>query len=172
MAKSMLGDVLLDVVRDESEDYGAEVSENAVEDGREISDHVQQRPLSLSITAVLTGPNWEARRKRLEDLMRSKTLLRYVGREIHENLVIERISPSYTKAIANGVVVGITLRQVEIARVEIREFYEPDPVTEAEPEPPPPEPDLRQPETAEVDEDTGQSLLARVANIVSGWFRR
>ncbi|NLU42211.1 MAG: hypothetical protein GXX08_08405 [Firmicutes bacterium] len=168
MAKSMLGDVLLDVVREESPDYAADVSENAVEDGHEIADHVKQRPLSLSLTVTLTGRDWEQRRRRLAEIMKAKELVRYVGREIHENLVIERISPSYSKDIANGCVLGITLRQVEIARVEIREFYEPDPVTEVAPEPPPPEPDLRQPETVEVDEDTGQSLLAKIV----GFFRR
>lgn len=168
MAKARLGDVEFDVVRDESPDHQAEVSENAVEDGHEIADHVKQRPLSLSITSVLTGSGWEERRQRLLEMMQSKELLRYVGREIHENMVIEKLAPSYSKQIANGVVLSITLRQVEVARVEIRDLYEPDPVTETIPEPPPPEPDLRQPEAAEVDEDTGQSVLARIWGFLRG----
>lgn len=159
MGKARLGDVVFDVVQEESIGQQAEVPDNAVEDGRQISDHVKRRPLTLSITAVLTGSNWRQRRQRLQEMYDSDELARYVGREIHENMVIQTLSPDYSNAVANGVILKIVLQQVQVARVEIREFYEPDPVTETEPEPPEPEPDLRQPEVVEADEETMDSWL-------------
>lgn len=159
MGKARLADVVFDVVQEESIGQQAEVPGNAVEDGRQISDHVKRRPLTLSITAVLTGSDWRQRRQRLQEMYDSDELAQYVGREIHENMVIQTLSPDYSTAVANGVSLKITLQQVQVARVEIREFYDPDPVTEIEPEPPEPEADLRQPEIIEVDEETTDSLL-------------
>lgn len=156
---AMLGDVVLDVVREERPQYRNEITEHAVEDGEEIADHVRRRPRTLSISATIAGADWEQRYERLKQLAEGEDLVDYVGAEVMRNVVVESFDPSRTVEVANGVRFDITLRQVRVARVEERLFLAPDPVTQVVPEADSVDRGLQQPEETQVDEETGASWL-------------
>lgn len=162
----MLGDILIDVAREERAQYRNVVTEHAVEDGQEIADHVRHQPRMLSLTCTIAGADWETRYERLKELANSAQLVSYVGAEVWENMVIEGFDPSRTVQVANGVRFELTLKQVRVARVEERTFLAPDPVTEAPVEVAPIERGLQQPPVEEVDEETGASWLIQLGRSV------
>lgn len=162
---AVLFDVELDAVIEEKLQYQNEISEHTVEDGEEIADHVRRRPRTLQLTATIAGRDYEIRYERLRELADSREMGMYVGITVWENVVIEQFDPSHTVRVSNGVTFTLTLRQVQVARVETRMFIAPDPVTTTEstpgaiPEMPPKERGLQQPEVQEIDEETASSWL-------------
>lgn len=156
---TLLGDVVLDVVREERPQYRNEITEHAVEDGEEIADHVRRRPRTLSLSVTITGADWEQRYERLKQLAEGEEIVDYVGAEIMRNVVVESFDPARTVEVANGVRFEITLRQVRVARVEERIFLAPDPVTQVLPEAAPVDRGLQQPQETQVDDETGASWL-------------
>lgn len=156
---ALLGDVVLDVVREERPRFQNEVTEHAVEDGEEIADHVRRRPRTLSLAVTIAGDDWEQRYERLKQLAEGEEIVNYTGAEILENVVVEAFEPARTVQVNNGVRFDITLRQVRVARVEERRFVAPDPVTHIPPETTPVDRGLQQTAEAQVDEETGASWL-------------
>lgn len=162
----MLGDILIDVAREERPQYRNVVTKHAVEDGKEIADHVRHEPRTLTLSCTIAGADWENRYERLKELANSAQLVTWVGAEVWENMVIEGFDPSRTVRVANGVRFEITLQQVRVARVEERAFLAPDPVTEALVEVATVERGLQQPPVEEVDEETGASWLVQIGRAV------
>lgn len=168
---AMLFDVELDVITEESPQYKNEVTEHAVEDGDEIADHVRRRPRTIQLTAIVAGSDWETRYERLCELADEREVGEYVGVTVWENVVIEGLIPSHTSKAVNGVQISITLRQVQVARVETRTFIAPDPIAPvpdqaAIPETQPKERGLQQPEVQEIDEETADSWLVSLGRSV------
>lgn len=163
---ALLFDVEIDVVREEQLSYRNQVTEHAIEDGEAIADHLQKLPRTLSITATIAGPDWEARYERLRELADGQTRGTYVGSTVWENVVIETFNPGHTVHVANGVRFSLTLKQVRVARVQTRAFIAPDPVTAVEVETPPVERGLQQPQIEEIDEETAASWLVALGRQV------
>ena len=51
---TMIGDIMVDATTSRQADYNSEVTNNPVEDGFAVSDHVRRKPIPLKITAVFT----------------------------------------------------------------------------------------------------------------------
>lgn len=126
--RAMLGSVVLDVVETENPDYKNEVSERAVEEGVNISDHVKNSPIAFSISGVVTSPDAAKKRQELVTYRNNKQLLRYVGRNILENMVIEDLATSHTVENRNGFAFRIQLKQVRIVKSRTVAYVAPDPV--------------------------------------------
>lgn len=109
-----LGDVLMDAVMDEGSTMDAEVTEKPVEKGQDISDHMQVKPYTVELRghAVNDAPN---KLQILRGYQKDAKLLKYVGRNIFENLVIESLSTEHPKQNGKGFDYSIKLRHVRIA---------------------------------------------------------
>lgn len=166
---AILFGVEIDVVREESIAHRNQVTENAVEDGAPIADHIRNMPRTIAISAILAGLDWESRYERLRELADGQEVGEYIGSTVWENVVIASFDPTHTAQISNGVRIEIALKQVEVATLETREFIGPapprpettkvDPVTGAPVETAASERGRQQAENKEVNEETTNSWL-------------
>lgn len=111
MAK--LGDITIHV---EQESYidSVNATEYAVESGQPFTDHIEAKPETLSLTAVIVGADASTKVDKLREYMRKGTLLRYVGRSTASNVIILEIGRNYSSDIGNGVAINIVVRKIRI----------------------------------------------------------
>lgn len=133
MKRAMLGDVALSVVESENPEYSNEITSNSVELGTDIADHVRQNPISFSISGVVTGENAAEAIARLRKYRNDGTVLRYIGRNVVDNLVIEKLSTTHDNSIRNGFTFDISLKHVRIAKGQQIEIELPNPVKAPKP---------------------------------------
>jgi len=117
-----LGDVEFDVIESENPKDSATVTDKPVESGQDISDHVKQNSSIINIRGQMT----EDAADKLQILKRYQKdgkLLKYVGRNIYSNMVIEEIDREHGADNRNGFQFNIKLKQVRVAtakEVEIK----------------------------------------------------
>jgi len=115
----MLGDIFLDNVASESYDEGVNTTNHPIEGGKEITDHIEQRPVTLKITGVVTGEDAASRLSKLRDYMNKGKLLKYTYRSIIDNVIIESFPHDHVVNVKGGFEFDITLKQIRIASVGI-----------------------------------------------------
>lgn len=138
MKRAMLGDVEFSVVESENPEYSNEVTSNPVELGTDIVDHVRQKPISHSIKGIVTGEKAAESIAKLRRYLNDGIILRYVGRNVIDNLVIESLSTTHDKSIRNGFSFQITLKHVRIAKSQMMEIQLPNPIKAPKPQTNPP----------------------------------
>ena len=132
MPRAMLGEIELNVVESENPEQSNEITDNPVEDGVNISDHVRPGPMSFSITGTVTGDDAGQKVEMLRQYANSGQLLRYVGRNVFENMEIETLSTTHDVEVRNGFKFDISLKQVRIAVKKETQYTGPDPITKKE----------------------------------------
>ena len=125
MAK--LGNVEILVI-DETPGFSNSVTEKPVEGGV-IVDNVKQNSTTLGLTGAVTGDDAFQKLQQLRRYSRSGELLRYEGRNIFANVVIERFDTSHTVKIRNGFEFNLNLKEVRIATAQIVQITKADPAT-------------------------------------------
>ena len=115
-------DVLLDVVESDNPVRSYDVTSKAVEDGVNISDHMHERPTTLSISGIIVGPDAEARLARIVQYQNSRRLISYTNRVIHTNMAITNISASHSGEVANGLSFRIQLKHVRRAKPRVAQI--------------------------------------------------
>lgn len=114
-AVATLGDVLLDTVEADNPSHNYEVTEKAVEEGENVSDHMKAQPATLSITGIVVGDDASTRLERIKKYQADRELVTYTNRVIYSNMAVENIGTSHSRDIANGFSFDIQLKQVRIA---------------------------------------------------------
>lgn len=127
MTKAKLGDVEFNVVEEESPEHSAEITERTVERGIDIADHFRARPVVLSISGIVVGNDAAQKLSKLRQYSRSGEILRYVGRNIFANMVIQSFPTNHNVRIRNGFGFKIELKEIRIARPQVVQFVAPDP---------------------------------------------
>lgn len=87
-----LGDITLNVVYSEDRDKRVRTTEQPIEDGLKITDHVQKEPVKLKLSGVCTGSDAGNRLTKLEEYANQGKRLTYVGRYSLKDALIESIS--------------------------------------------------------------------------------
>ncbi|TCZ76182.1 hypothetical protein E0485_15205 [Paenibacillus albiflavus] len=95
----------------ESPEYASDVTEQPVESGISLTDHVRQRAKTLKISGFILGSDAAERRQRILDLWSKGEIVKYVGRNLFSG-VIESFSTDHGYKTANGC--GFTMSLVEI----------------------------------------------------------
>lgn len=122
-----LNDVEFNVVRDESPEFTNEVTSREVEDKRSVTDHVRNNPLIFSFFGLVTGVDAFEKLQKLRLMARDKKLLKYVGRNVVANVVIEVLKTTHNNSNAVGFNFEILLREIKIAKVSLVDIQAPDP---------------------------------------------
>lgn len=101
----------------ETEDYAynVEVTEHAVESGIEISDHVQRKATTLSITGEIVGRNSETIKNKLKQIEQEGVICKFVGRNTLDNCLITSFTPTYSVDIWGGCGFSMSLKEVRTA---------------------------------------------------------
>lgn len=99
----------------ESKDTNVNITEYNVEDGASFADHVRSKHPTFHVSGFIFG-NVVTAVNKLEENMNKGKRLRYVGRLVTYGVLIESISTKYTKNVANGCAITLTLRKVKITQ--------------------------------------------------------
>lgn len=104
----------MDAVTDEQPSRAAEVTDKPVESGQGIADHMKMKPSKVHLSGVMVN-DAAAKLNILKNYQKDAKLLRYVGRNIFDNMVIERLDTDHGINNIEGYSYDITLVQVKIA---------------------------------------------------------
>ena len=124
---AVLGGVLLDVVEADKPTHAFDVTDKAVEDGSNISDHMHERPAILSITGVIVGADAWTRLSRIRQLQAGRQLVTYTNRTVYSDMAIVSINTEHGADIGNGCKFNIQLRSVRRATAQQVEMAVPTP---------------------------------------------
>ena len=139
--------IALDAVTSEAPSFPSELTTYPVQSGGQVSDHVTNQPVSVTITAVVSdvpvgdmvqehkdsslshlysGPRSVQVYKALLDLRRVRTPFKYVGiRDTWENMIFTDISPPLDATTGESLRFSATMQQVdirELVRTASRKF--------------------------------------------------
>lgn len=115
MRRVKLGDIEFTVVEVENVKDSATVTDNPVESGQDVSDHVKQNPSYVNIRGQMIGKDAASKLQKLKKYKNEGALLKYVGRNIYANMVIEDIDRIHGVKNRTGFSFDIKLKQVRIA---------------------------------------------------------
>lgn len=112
-----LGDIYFNLVREETVNYENDVTEKPVEDGTSMIDHIDNKPITLSVTGAIfhrrVFPTYII--EGLREIATSKEIVEYIGAEYWGDVVVTNFSNTYNNTLKNGVEFTLTLQQVRIA---------------------------------------------------------
>ena len=146
-----------DVVSEEVVEIASDITEHPVEEGGNVSDHVEHRPNILTIEGMVMDPE----ERKLQKVLRWKNeahQVRFRGLNVLGKLVIQEWRRTHDVAVGGGWRFHGTLQQVDTARPEIREIVKEDPVTEDTPASPPPSDGGTSTEVGRFEDAGGQHL--------------
>jgi hypothetical protein len=106
------------VVESENPTRTNQVTDNPVEQGVNIADHVKSDPLQFTFTGAITGDDAGIKYSRLVQMRDNRELLTYIGRNIVLNCVIESLSTTHDNTIRNGFTLSINLKQIRVAQIQ------------------------------------------------------
>lgn len=92
-----------------------QVSSHSVEEGEEITDHVQPDSEEISISGELVGSGFKTIVARIKGWQNAGARVRYVGKTALRNCIITDFIPSFSKDIKNGCQFSMTLKRIRIA---------------------------------------------------------
>lgn len=114
MRRVKLGDIEFDVIESENPKDSVIVTDKPVESGQDVSDHIKQSPSIINIRGQMTEDAAD-KLQVLKKYQKEGTLLKYVGRNVYSNMVIEEIDREHGTRNRLGFQFNIKLKQVRIA---------------------------------------------------------
>lgn len=174
--------VELKTIIDESPSISSNVSDSPVEEGKQISDHVEDKPVTGNISAVFATIDIY---DKLKQYRNNKQVLTYASDlDIIENLIITDLSPKRSPDYGTGFRCTIGLKQIRIAESKTTDVRLPtDPPTGKDVEEESKDKGEKQPDTDNIDEDateneddsettkeTKQSILSGGIEAIGSWF--
>lgn len=112
--KSKLGEVIFSVATGEDATMTADITDKPIEGGN-ISDHAQLQPLTMSIPGYIVGDDAQQKLEKLREYMKNSDVLRFVGVDIAQNVMITSLKTGRAANIADGVAFTVDLKEVRIA---------------------------------------------------------
>jgi len=131
---ALIDDLPIDVVLRAQPVYEYEVTRAPVEEGADISDHRERRPVGLTLDCIFTDPDFSARaagqsllsgtfsldswldkKRKLDSLMESGNVLTVVTEyETYESMVLTRVTPDRQASTANALFVTLQFIDIRI----------------------------------------------------------
>src|SRR6056297_590994 len=138
--KIKINDITLNIVENEQFVYTNEATEKSIEKQNDITDHIKQKPLSISLLAYFIDPtksiglsyfadreaiNPVDKMKQLLELNKNKEIITYEGiAKKVEDLVFESISEIRTSDFNNAIQLDIRLKQIKTVEQKSEETKE------------------------------------------------
>ena len=97
------------------------ISDHPIEDGTVLTDHVKQEPLEISLSGKLVGTDAETVKTALELLQKQGCYVKYIGKEILSNAVIESFQTSRTVDLSGGIQFTMNIREIRVAKSAYRD---------------------------------------------------
>lgn len=103
----------------ESKSPSVTITQNPVETGKPLTDHVQVNPDTFTVSGFLMDPDAQKNYDKLVGLMKNGTQVTFVGRTIAKDVLISDCQATYTGDTANGIGISVTLSEVRIAKTPL-----------------------------------------------------
>lgn len=102
----------------ETEDVtrGVEVSSHPVEQGLDITDNVKRSPITISISGEIVGENAATILSNLTALHQQGKYIKYSGRNIIKNAVIEKFDTGHPNTIYGGCSFSMDIKEIRVAK--------------------------------------------------------
>ena len=124
-------------VEDESLDMNLECTEHPVEEGTEITDHIQRKSVEITLKgkivdyddtlswedSTIVSVNATTALDKLKQLQKSGSLITYVGRNAQSNLQIQSFSTTHPNTVWGGCEFDMTLKELRVAQPAYTEDY-------------------------------------------------
>lgn len=110
-----IGNVFINTVETEQIDKSVTVTDNPIESGVSIADHVQKDPQTLQISGVIVGTDASSRKDKLFDYMNKGTLVDYLYKTSFKNCIVEKVTLNKDSTVSNGYSFNVTLKEIRIA---------------------------------------------------------
>lgn len=129
MRRAKLGEVEFSVIESENPKDSVTITDKPVEIGQDVSDHVKQNPSTISIPGQMVGDDASDKLKMLQKYQKEGTLLKYIGRNMYDNMAIEDIDRVHPVANRFGFGFTIKLKHIRIATAKTVEIKVTNPKT-------------------------------------------
>lgn len=103
-------------VKDETFKRGVSVSKHPVEKGLDITDNVKREPVTISIKGEIVGSNAKQVMDKITALHQSGKYVKYIGRNILSNAIIEDFETDHPNTIWGGCSFTMTIREIRVAK--------------------------------------------------------
>ncbi len=112
--KCKLGEVIFTVTTGEDATMTSNVTDKPVQGGN-ITDHAILQPLTMSIPGAIFGSDAQEKLELLRKYMKESAVLRYVGADTAQNMMITSLKTGRSVGIADGVSFTVDLKEVRFA---------------------------------------------------------
>lgn len=104
----------------ESEDLSSniEVNTHPVEKGIDLTDHIQRKPMVLSLSGEFVGKGFADTRKKIQSLHEKGSVVQYVGRKTLKKGQITALTLTYNNQIRKGCFFTMEITEVRFAKVQ------------------------------------------------------
>ncbi|KOY81577.1 hypothetical protein I6G82_08330 [Lysinibacillus macroides] len=109
-------DVLVDVITKVSMPESSTTTDHALEDGQQITDHVQSNPITISLTGVILDDT-EAKVLKLREYREKGEIIDFDYMTALKHVVVTDFSRDYSADIKDGYAFSMTLKQIKVAKV-------------------------------------------------------
>lgn len=101
----------------ESEDpkFEVEVTDQPVENGINVSDHVQRKPYTMDISGFIVGEDAAQIREKIKTISESGELVEFQGRNLFSGLIVS-FSTNHTNRVANGFAFSLSMKEIRTAK--------------------------------------------------------
>jgi hypothetical protein len=103
------------LVESEDPQYGVDVTDQPVETGINLTDHVRRKPIGFAISGFIVGPDAAQIRATLIKYMETGELVYFDGRNAFKGLITD-ISTKHDYKVANGYSFTMSLKEIRIAQ--------------------------------------------------------
>lgn len=103
--------------------YSVNITQHPVEQGIDLTDHVERMPTTLQLTGEIHGEDAAHKRKLFIDAMNVGYRMNYVGRNSFHQVVISSFTSEHDYKIANGMRFTMTLQEIRMADPSFAELY-------------------------------------------------
>lgn len=111
----VIGDVYIDVILSEDDDYSTPATSHALEDNTEMSDHVTKEPRTLNLECIVLDPDNQKINK-LRQYQSNAEIIDYNNLSRLQHIVIESTSVSRSAEIKDGYNLSISFKQIKTAK--------------------------------------------------------
>ncbi|MDR4997896.1 phage baseplate protein [Brevibacillus parabrevis] len=101
----------------ETEDpkFEVEVTDQPVEIGIDVSDHVQRKPYTIDISGFIVGDDAAQIREKIKAIAEKGELVEFQGRNLFSGRIVS-FATSHTNRIANGFAFSLSMKEIRIAK--------------------------------------------------------
>lgn len=116
--RAVLGEVELSAVLSEDPIFTNEITDKPVEKGINVTDHARNQPINFTLEGVVTGKDAADKVGKLREYARECTLLKYVGRNIFGNFMIQELKTTHNTEVGDGFKFTIRMKEIRFAQVQ------------------------------------------------------